>query len=117
MKTGNQDGSEKHETRLVREAVVIGDANPLLSTTETSIQKELTPEFEEQMHEREEYGGNRLNENIYRQYGMLRRSKIREVFSDAWLECEAMEAGLGDLVNMLVAISYDVEMISVSASK
>ena len=34
-------------------------------------------------------------------YGMLRRSNIRKVFSDVWLEGEELEAAFGELVNML----------------
>ena len=61
MKTWYPEESEKNEIRLVREEVCNGAGNPLLITTETWIQYETTPEFEEQTHGVERYGRKWLN--------------------------------------------------------
>ena len=100
-KAGNPDESErKKEIRIVREALGNWSANPLLITAETLIPNELTPEYGEQMQERERYGGKRLSGNLRPQYGMLRRSRIRKVPTDVWLGDEEADADLWELVNM-----------------
>ena len=77
-KSGNPEASGKNKIRLVRDGVCNGAGNPLLSTTGTSIPEGWTSEFEDQIQEREGYGGRRLNGNVFPQYGMLSRSKVRK---------------------------------------
>ena len=65
------------------------------------ILEELSEECEEQLQEREGYGGRWLGESIRPQYGMLgRRSRIRKVFRDLRIEDEEIEGDLCELANM-----------------
>ena len=88
MKNENPEEREENEVRLVR-GEVDNSGDPLLIATESLARESL-------MRER----GYWLNMNIYPQYGMLRRSNVRKVLIDVWLEDGEIESDMAESVNM-----------------
>ena len=107
MWTDKQQASSEHpedsmkaEIRLVIDSAGNGTHNPLLIMTEGLIRCRITLEFEDQMRERDGYGGTWFNEAIYPQYGCLGMAKIRRVCRGVRLEDDKIGEDLGELVNM-----------------
>ena len=78
----------------------MGRETPILVATENLILGWISPDVEDQMEATVGFGGIGLNTTVYSQYGGLRRTKIRKIFSDIWLEDEEIEEALGKLANM-----------------
>ena len=97
---GGPEENDKGEMRLAREAVGGGTDNPSIIATDALIRKEPIQDFEEQLNERECYGGQRLNRRIHPEYGMLGGGRIRKLFSEIWIGDMGVEVDLKELVNM-----------------
>ena len=70
------EDSVESEITLARESVGGRSRYPPLITTDGLIQGWISPESEEQMDEREGYGGTRSDATVYPQYGCLRIKKM-----------------------------------------